>query len=121
MDYPTAALRILLLEEVHLTYMHTGAPKLYTLLSARYYWPTLAKDCNQFVKHCFACQLNDSTVVAPKWSTLIPLPPGPRHTWAVDLLTDLPCNTSADPKHLIVAVDTFSKFVLLHPLPNKTA
>jgi Integrase zinc binding domain len=44
-DYPTAALRILLLEEIHIVYNHIGAPKMAQLLRGRYYWPTLEKDC----------------------------------------------------------------------------
>lgn len=54
-DFPTAALRILLLEEVHITYNHIGAPKMAQLLRGRYYWPALEKDCTQFVRSCFSC------------------------------------------------------------------
>ena len=89
-DYPTHALRILLLEEVHLSYSHIGAPKMAKLVGDRYYWPALNEDCVAFVKACFSCQLCDQSVTAPKWSSMVPLPPGPRHTYAMDLLVDLP-------------------------------
>lgn len=84
------ALCILLLEEIHITYQHIRAPKMAGLLSTRYYWPILEADCMKFVRACFACQLCDSTVTCPKWSTMVPLPPRPRHTFALDLLVDLP-------------------------------
>lgn len=50
----------------------------------------------------------------------MPLPVGPRHTWSLDLLVELP-TSQHHYKHLLVAVDPFSKFVLLEALPNKTA
>lgn len=90
------------------------------LLSSRYFWPTLEADCVKFVRSCFSCQLCDTTVARPKWSTMVPLPPGPRHTFALDLLVDLPYAGSG-PKHLLVAVCTFSKYVLLQPLIDKSA
>lgn len=120
LDYPTPALRVLLLEETHLTYAHCGAPKMAALLKERYFWPSLERDCASFVRSCFSCQLCDSRVSAPRWSSMLPLPPGPRHTFALDLLTDLP-QVGDGPKHLLVAVCVFSKYVLLHPLQNKTA
>lgn len=51
---------------------------------------------------------------------MVPLPPGPRHTYALDLLVDLPYAGSG-PKHLLVAVCTFTKYVLLQPLTDKSA
>lgn len=51
---------------------------------------------------------------------MLPLPPGPRYTWSLDLLVDLP-TSHANVKHLVVAVDPFSKFVLLKPLADKRA
>jgi hypothetical protein len=51
---------------------------------------------------------------------MVPLPPGPRHTFALDLVVDLPQSASGA-RHLLVAVCVFSKFVVLHPLPDKSA
>ena len=50
---------------------------------------------------------------------MIPPPPGPRLEWSIDLLTDLPTAPPATP-HILTIVDTFSKFVLLAALPDKT-
>lgn len=109
------------MEEVHLTYLHIGAPKMIALLSARYFWPRLHADCVAFVKACFSCQLADSTRVAPQWHSLIPLPPGPRHTWALDLLVELPAAHGTKAKHILLAVDCFTKYVLLQPLGDKSS
>ena len=45
LNYPSPAFRLLLLEEVHLTYMHVGGPKMYHLLKDKYWWPNMEKDC----------------------------------------------------------------------------
>jgi transposase InsO family protein len=119
-EFPTEALRILLLEEIHLAYHHIGAPKMAHLLGQRYYWPSLASDCSSYVRSCFTCQLCDPSIVFPKWSAMLPLPPGPRHTFAIDMLVDLPkSNTGC--LHLILAVCTFSKYVIIEPVCDKTA
>lgn len=52
-DFPPAAQRVLLLEHVHLQYMHIGAPKLYNLLRHKFYWPNMKEDCSRFVRNCF--------------------------------------------------------------------
>ena len=117
---PTAAFRILLLEEVHIVHLHVGAPKMLALLQKKYYWPDMQKDCVNFVRNCFCCQLTDQTIAHPKWSNMLPLPPGPRHTWSLDLMTDLP-QTPTSMLHVLLAVDLFTKYVVIVPLPNRTS
>ena len=56
-QYPTPASRLLILEEMHLRYMHTGAPCLYHLLRATYWWPHMEESCTTYVTTCFPCQL----------------------------------------------------------------
>lgn len=48
------------------------------------------------------------------------MPPGPRHTWSLDLMTDLP-PTPTDLQHILVAVDIFTKYVVIVPLQNRSS
>lgn len=118
--YPSPAARLLLLEEVHLAYLHIGAPKLFQLLHSTYWWPDMERECKLFCRSCFTCQLEQATH-SHTWSgRMIPPPPGPRLEWSIDLLTDLPATPNA-PKHILTMVDTFSKFVLIAALPDRSA
>lgn len=56
--FPPKGLQLLLMEEYHVTHSHVGGEKLYHLLAAQYFWPTLRQDCSSFVAHCFECQLS---------------------------------------------------------------
>ena len=51
---------------------------------------------------------------------LLPLPPGPRIEWSLDLVTNLgPPNS---PKcHLLAAICCYSKFCLLRLIPDKSS
>ena len=51
---------------------------------------------------------------------LIPPPPGPCLEWVLDLQVDLPCSGDS-PKHILAAVDPFSKFAIFVPLAHKSA
>ena len=119
--YPSPAAHLLILEEVHLAYLHIGAPKMYHLLRSRYWWPDMEASCRTYCATCFACQLERATH-APTWSgNLIPPPPGPRLEWSIDLLTGLPATPNHPFRHILTMVDTFSKFILLAALPDKAS
>ena len=79
------------------------------------------RSCVRFVAACFTCQLERARFDSNRgWrGLLIPPPPGPCIEWAIDLLTELP---HADhKKHVLVCVDTFSKYVVLASLPDRTS
>ena len=57
---------------------------------------------------------------------MIEPPAGPRMEWALDLMPDLPATLSpmartAKRVHIIIAVDAYSKFVLIAALPDKSS
>jgi len=58
LPYPPKGLQLLLMEEVHTHHQHVGGEKLYHLLAANYFWPSMKHDCTSFVQHCFECQLS---------------------------------------------------------------
>ena len=51
---------------------------------------------------------------------LLPLPPGPRITWSLDLINNLGPPTGPK-RHLLAAICCYSKFCILQLLPDKTS
>lgn len=81
MAYPPIGARILILEEVHIKHQHIGAEKLHHLVAQQCYWPNMMAECKNFVGTCFECQISGGHVHGNWMGKLLPLPPGPRHTW----------------------------------------
>ena len=48
--------RVLELAHSHLVFGHKGAGATYQLLRASYYWPTMKRDVDDFVRRCSVCQ-----------------------------------------------------------------
>ena len=118
--FPPKGLQLLLMEEAHITNAHVGSEKLYHLLSANWYWPTMRTDCTRFVQHCFECQLSGGRTHGSWMGSLLPLPPGPRITWSIDLITNLG-PPDAPKKHLLAAICCYSKFCLLRLIPDRSS
>ena len=108
------------MEEFHVTHSHVGGEKLCHLLTAQYYWPAMRQDCSAFVGHCFECQLSAGRSHGSWMGQLLPLPPGPRVEWSLDLVTTLgPPNTQK--MHLFAAICCYSKFCVLRLIPDRTS
>ncbi len=91
-----------------------------TLAAARgkYYWPTMRIDIQKHIAQRISCdQKKGSTQTAPCLD--YPLPDGSFDVVGIDLL-QLP-RRSQDSVYILVCVDHFSRFVVLAPLPNKSA
>ena len=89
-------------------------------MASKYYWPTLQKDCLQYSKGCFECQLSAGKATGSWGGKLLPLPPGPRCCWAIDCMDRLG-HPDAPTHSVLTMVDCFSKFTLLALLPDKKA
>ena len=108
-----------LLYEAHESMSHPGSLKMYMFLHQRYYWYSMRKDINDYVRKCLACQLNplkDPTYVT--FSTKIPakIPFG---TIAVDLIKLSP--TTQGNCYALTCMDLFTSFLLIVPIPDKTS
>ncbi|KAI2650785.1 Transposon Tf2-9 polyprotein [Labeo rohita] len=94
---------------------HPGVNNTLTLLSERFWWPTMARDVKQYVQGCKECAMSKSPRHLPA-GKLHPLPV-PNRPWShlgVDFMTDLPSSDGND--CILVIIDRFSKFCRLIPL-----
>ncbi len=98
---------------------HTGGSKLFQQLFLKgYFWPGMRKQCLLAVSHCRTCVQQNvaregflpakSTVAQLPWSTI-----------AVDLMSLE--KSAAGHVAALVVVDVATRFVVLRPLPDKTA
>ena len=92
-------LRLRILQDHHdpPTMGHPGRAKTLELISRNYYWPTLRKSVDQFVRNCHVCRRTKATRHAP-YGMLKPLPV-PHHPWqhvSVDFITGLPTSEGFD-------------------------
>ena len=46
----------------HLIYGHRGIASTYNILQSSYYWPTMRKDCKDYVSSCSVCQRKDGKI-----------------------------------------------------------
>ena len=103
-----------------MSHAHVGSEKMFHVLNQHWFWPTLKADCVRYVQHCFECQLSAGRAHGSWQGKLLPLPPGPRITWSLDLVTNLGPPT-APKRHLLAAICCYSKFCLLQLIPDRTS
>ena len=97
---------------------HPGRDRTLSAARKRYYWLTMRSDVISHVSKCLSCSTTKgSTQTAPILP--YPIPSLAFDTVSVDLL-QLPRSHQGS-SYLLVMVDHFSRFVILSPLPNKTA
>lgn len=113
----TRDLRDKLLHEFHdsLVAGHLGRDKTLQAVTENYWWPSVAKDVEEYVRSCPACQLHKSRNQKPA-GLLQPLPV-PDYPWqqlTLDIMGPLP-KTKNGFDAVVVFVDRLSKMV--HPVP----
>ncbi|VFQ90401.1 unnamed protein product, partial [Cuscuta campestris] len=110
------------MEEVHagICSAHQGAYAVSRKITLQgYFWPTIVKDCAEFVRKCKVCQEFQKVPGRPSTnytpiSTVIPFA-----RWGVDLVGALPRGTG-NVRYVIVAIDYFTKWVEAAPLASIT-
>ena len=90
---------------------HSGSRSLvHKLIRAEYYWPTMQKDAQAYVKACNRCQ-KFSNVIRQPTKELTPMTaPWPFAQWGMDIMGPFPI-TIQQLKFLIVGIDYFTKRV----------
>jgi hypothetical protein len=83
-------------------------------LRVGYYWPTMNADAATHVKTCDVCQLHAPLGHLPTTNFHSMSSPWPFHTWGQDLLGPFDV-APGQLKHLLVAVDYFTKWIEAEP------
>jgi len=105
----------------HITAGHLGITRTFKRLSSRFFWPSMLKSVEIFVKSCHLCQTRK---IPPKRKAglLQPIPPTkePFERIGIDLLGPLPLSKNRK-RWIIVVTDYHTKFVETGALSNGTA
>ena len=117
---PEPAARERLAMEMHNTTGHFGRRRTINLLMTKYWWHDLPATVDRLVSACPACNRVGArfTVRSPQ---LHPLPiEGLFYRWGVDLAGPFGKSKRGN-QYVMVCVEHYSKFMVLVPLPDKTA
>ena len=110
----------ILLEELHkrICGSHTeGRSIAHRALTQGYWWPSIQKSSQEYVKKCNQCQRYASNIHQPG-GVLNPLSsPWPFAQWGLDIVGPFP-KAIRNRRYLIVATDYFTKWIEAEPLAN---
>ena len=100
---------------------HLGADKVWQELRHKFYWPHMYNDIIAYVKSCDICQSrNIPTTKAP--GLLIPIRTSNIfETIGIDFVSGLPITQASKFKHILVAVDLYTKFLICKPTRDMSA
>ena len=100
---------------------HLGRDKTQARIRERFYWPTITKDVQDFVKACDTCQRVNSSFQKTRGELQsIPVHPDPFHQIGIDLIGPLP-TTKEGYKYIVTAIDYYTKWTEAQPLKDKSA
>lgn len=99
---------------------HSGARSLvHKLIRAGYYWPTMQKDAQSFVKRCDKCQRFSNLIRQPTEEMTPITAPWPFAQWGLDIMGPFP-TAAKQLKFLVVGIDYFTKWVEAEALATIT-
>jgi hypothetical protein len=100
---------------------HQGFYKTLRRIHTRFWWRRQSHSVESFVKTCASCQTRNPSNTTPS-GTMFPIRPGshPFSTIHIDKLGPFPTSNNKN-VHIIIVVDTLTRFVVLKPIPNGTA
>ena len=90
---------------------HLGSRSLvHKFMRAGYYWPTMQKDAEAYVKTCDKCQRFSNIIRQPTEELTPMMAPWPFAQWGLDIMGPFP-TTVRQLKFLVVGIDYFTKWV----------
>ena len=110
-----------LLSDSHDCLGHLSARKTLKRLQHKYFWIGMGKDVNSYCKKCHNCQVSKYTNHRTK-PYLQPLPVvGPMERIIVDTISFPASVTKAGNRHILVFIDSFTKYVQMVATADNTA
>jgi len=99
---------------------HPGIQRNYRPVSLNYWWPSMRKSIENYVKKCDSCPRRKSTrkFIAPLGEVEEPTFPSP--ITSVDVTGPYP-TTPRKNKYLLTSIDHFTKYAEAFPMPDQTA
>ncbi|CAM6093902.1 unnamed protein product [Calypogeia fissa] len=91
------------------------------ILDARYWWPTLHKDVNLFVRGCDPCQRVGKPMRSHNHPPTTILPLAPFEKWGIDFIGPITLVTRRKCRYIILAMDYATKWVEALPTPKNDA
>ncbi|GJR03706.1 putative CCCH-type zinc finger family protein [Tanacetum coccineum] len=116
---PDTSLHLKIIKELH-GEGHVGRDRTLQLVQASYFWPTMRKEVDHYVKRCRICQVSKG--IATNASLYMPLPV-PLQPWvdiSMDFVLGLPRTQRGNDSIFVVVVDHFSKMVHFIPCKKTT-
>ncbi len=111
---------VLIVMHVHTAYGHFGQKRTKAQLLNDWWWPGLEDDVVRVLSTCPHCkQINTSFGVEPPTLQSLPIK-GMMYRWSCDLAGPLPI-TSAGNTYLFVAIEHFTKHIVVAAIPAKSA
>ena len=101
------------------TSSHPGKEKAYRQAQLKYYWPDMRKQIYNHIDNCHTCIEVKGHTRTPAPMLNYPIPEKPWERVHLDTL-ELPLSENGF-KYLLVIIDYFSRFCILHPIMNKKA
>lgn len=116
------ATKEMILNEYHMspTSGHFGSSKMYETIRRRYYWATLKKDIEEFIKRCSACQRNKHGRKGREKLVITTQDTEPLSSIELDLVGPLPVDNK-DFKYILSIHCKFSRYIVAIPIKDKRA
>ena len=98
---------------------HQGIKRTLDKIRKRYYWPRMTKQVIQHVRSCVECQMKKRSLERPASFLMSVNSQQPFGRIGIDLIGPFPQSVSKN-KYVIVAVDYFTKWVIVKAIPRAT-
>ena len=98
---------------------HLGVKRTLDKIRIRYFWPNMVKRIIHYVRSCVDCQMKKKSLDRPAGFLKSIHSQRPFERIGVDLIGPFPLSNSRN-RHVIVAVDYFTKWVIVKAVPTAT-